>query len=313
VRLADDRWLNAVSLPRPPPPPFWEGTSFLSMSLTALILSSLLILMVRRITRPLAQLAVAADRLGRGEAGPPLAEYGPRDIQETIRAFNHMRARLERFVQDRTRMLAAISHDLHTPLTALRVRAELIEEVDTRNKICATLDEIQHMTEATLAFVREDAVQEDTRLLDLDALVQSVCDDLSDTGKDVTFSGPGKLPYRCRAVSFKRALRNLVENAVTYGQCARVTLTEAQDALAITIDDDGPGIAAPDQERVFEPFVRLETSRSRDTGGVGLGMAIARSIVRSHGGEITLANRPQGGLRVTVHVPKDGTCQERRP
>jgi hypothetical protein len=128
VRLADGRWLNAVNLPRLPPPPFWAGRSLLSISLTALILSSLLILMVRRITRPLAQLAVAADRLGRGEAGPLLVEYGPLDIQETIRAFNHMRARLERFVQDRTRMLAAISHDLRTPLTALRVRAELIEE-----------------------------------------------------------------------------------------------------------------------------------------------------------------------------------------
>jgi signal transduction histidine kinase len=169
------------------------------------------------------------------------------------------------------------------------------------------------MTEATLAFVREDAVREDTRLLDLDALVQSVCDDLSDARKDVAFCGPGKLPYRGRAMSRKRALRNLVENAVTYGQRARVTLTAAHDALQITIDDDGPGIAAPDQERVFEPFVRLEASRSRDTGGVGLGMAIARSIVREHGGEITLANRPQGGLRVTVHVPKDGASNDRRP
>jgi signal transduction histidine kinase len=307
VRLADGRWLNAMSLGRPPPP-FWEGPSLLSIGLTALILCGLMIFMVRRITRPLAQLAVAADRFGRGEAGPPLAEYGPLDIQETIRAFNHMRARLERFVQDRMRMLAAISHDLRTPITALRVRAELIEDGETRDKICATLDEMQHMTEATLAFVREEAIQEDTRLLDLDALVQSVCDDLSDTGKDVTFCGPGKTPYRCRAVGLKRALSNLVENAVTYGQRARVTLTTVQDTLSITIDDDGPGIATSDMERIFEPFVRLETSRSRETGGVGLGLAIARSIVRGHGGEITLANRPQGGLRVTVQMPKDGFC-----
>jgi signal transduction histidine kinase len=305
VRLAEDRWLNVISLPRPPEP-FWRGITPLSIGLTALILSTLLIFMVRRITRPLAQLAAEAERLGRGEAGEPLPEYGPLDIQETIRAFNHMRARLERFVQDRTRLLAAISHDLRTPITALRVRAELIEETETREKMCATLDEMQRMTEATLTFVREEAVQEETRRLDLDALVQSVCDDLSDTGMDVRFCGPGRLPYRCRAVSLKRALRNLVENAILYGQRARVTLTTAPEALYIIIDDDGPGIPEADWERVFEPFVRLETSRNRETGGVGLGMAIARSIVRGHGGEITLANGPQGGLRVTMQLPRDG-------
>ena len=306
VRLENGHWLNAVSVARPPEP-FWQGPMLLSVGLTALILSGLMILMVRHITRPLAQLAVAADRFGRGEAIPLLADQGPVDIQETIRAFNRMRARLERFVQDRTHMLAAISHDLRTPITALRVRAELIDEAETRDKILATLDEMQRMTEATLAFVRAEATQEDTRLLDLDALVESVCADLSDTGQDVTFSGPGKMPYRCRSVSLKRALSNLVENAVTYGQQARVALTEERDALHITIDDDGPGIAAPDMERVFEPFVRLETSRSRDTGGVGLGMAIARSIVRWHGGDITLENRQEGGLRVLVRLPRDSS------
>ena len=303
VQLEDGRWLNAVSL-APPPDSFWRWSTLLSLSVTALILSALMVLMVRRITRPLAGLALAADRFGRGETVPPLTEQGPLDVQETIRAFNHMRARLERFVQDRTRMLAAISHDLRTPITALRVRAELIDELVTRRKILATLDEMQCITEATLVFVREEAAQEDTRLLDLDALIQTVCDDLSDMGKDVTFTGPGKTLYRCRSVSLRRALSNLVENAVTYGQCAWVTLTEERDVLCMTIDDNGPGIAAPDMERVFEPFVRLEASRSRETGGVGLGMTIARSIVRGHGGDITLANRPEGGLRVTVRVPK---------
>ncbi len=204
-------------------------------------------------------------------------------------------------------MLAAISHDLRTPLTALRVRAELLEEGDTREKILALLDEMQCMTEATLVFVREEAAEEDTHWLDLDALVQSVCDDLSDLGQDVTFTGPGKTLYRGRSVSLKRALRNLVENAVAYGQRARVTLTAAPDMLGITIDDDGPGIAATDMARVFEPFVRVETSRSRETGGLGLGMAIARSIVRGHGGEITLANRLEGGLRVSIQLPQDPT------
>ena len=302
VRLGDGRWLNTVSS-APPPDSFWRWSMLLSLGLAAVILSGLMVFMVRRITWPLARLALAADRFGRGETVPPLAEHGPLDVQETIRAFNHMRARLERFVQDRTRMLAAISHDLRTPITALRVRAELIDELDTRGKILTALDEMQCITEATLTFVREDVAQEDTRLLDLDALLQSVCDDLSDIGKDVTFTGPGKTLYRCRSVSLRRALSNLVENAVTYGQRAWVTLTEERDVLCITIDDDGPGIATPDMERVFEPFVRLETARSLEKGGVGLGMTIARSIVRGHGGDITLTKRPEGGLRVAVRVP----------
>jgi signal transduction histidine kinase len=306
VRLQDGRWLNAVSVMRPLDR-FWQWQTLLSAGLTALILSVLMILMVQRITQPLARLAVAADRFGRGEASPPLAEHGPVDIQETIRAFNRMRTRLERFVQDRTRMLAAISHDLRTPITALRVRAELIDDPETRGKILVTLDEMQRMTEATLAFVREEAVQEGSRLIDLVALVESLCDDLSDTGKDVAFSGPGKIPYSCHVLSLKRALGNLIDNAVIYGQRARVTLTEDREALRITIDDDGPGIAVADMERVFEPFVRLEASRSRETGGVGLWMAIARSIVRRHGGDITLDNRPEAGLRVTVRLPKEGT------
>jgi signal transduction histidine kinase len=304
VSLGEGRWLNLLSRSRPPDP-FWEWSTLLSVSLSALILSLLMIWMVRRITFPLAHLSAAADRFGRGEASEPIAEQGPSDIQHTIRAFNQMRARLERFVHDRTHMLAAISHDLRTPITALRVRAELIEDLETRRRIVATLDEMQHMTEATLAFVREESDQEETRLIDLTALVESLCDDLSDTGQPVSFSGPDRLPYRCRSVSLKRALGNLVENAVTYGQRARVALTEQREGPRIDIDDDGPGIADPDRERVFEPFVRLEASRSLDTGGVGLGMAIARSIVRQHGGDITLANREEGGLRTTVGLPRE--------
>lgn len=152
--------------------------------------------------------------------------------------------------------------------------------------------------------MREESAQEETRLIDLTALVESLCDDLSDTGQPVSFSGPDKLPYRCRSVSLKRALGNLVENAVTYGQRARVALIEERDGLCIDIDDDGPGIAEADMERMFEPFVRLETSRSLETGGVGLGMAIARSIVRQHGGDITLANRDKEGLCTTVWLPR---------
>jgi signal transduction histidine kinase len=217
-----------------------------------------------------------------------------------------MHDRLQRFVQDRTRMLAAISHDLRTPLTSLRLRAEFVDDEETRTKILETLDEMERMTEATLTFAREEARREDTRTVDLAALVESLCEDLRDLGMDVTYSGPSRLLYPCRSVSLKRALRNLIENAVGYGRRARVGLEQTATEVPIVIDDDGPGIPEADFERVFAPFVRLEESRSQETGGIGLGMAIARSIVRGHGGDITLANRPEGGLRATLHLPRVG-------
>ena len=305
TRLNDGRWLNS-GLAVPDPPPRWTLPTLIALAVTALALSLIVIVMVRRITRPMAALAAAAERLGRGETVPPLSESGPLDIRQTTRAFNRMGARLQRFVQDRTRMLAAISHDLRTPITTLRLRAEFVDDEETRAKILETLEEMQRMTEATLAFAREEAATEETRTVDLAALVDSVCADLADLGQDVTFGGPERLPYACRPLSLKRALRNLIENAVAYGRRARVALAAGDEALRVTIEDDGPGIPEADFERVFQPFVRLEESRSLETGGIGLGMAIARSIVRGHGGEIELANREDGGLRVTVLLPLAG-------
>jgi signal transduction histidine kinase len=304
ARLDDGRWLNA-GMGVPTPSPRWALPSLLSMGVMAAALSLIVIVMVRRITRPMARLAVAAEGLGRGETVPPLAERGPLDVRKTTRAFNQMNDRLQRFVRDRTRMLAAISHDLRTPITSLRLRAEFIEDEEIRQKILETLEDMQRMAEATLAFAREEAAKEDTRRVDLAALVDSVCADLADMGQDVTFAGPERSPWRGRPSSLKRALSNLIENAVTYGQRARVALEAGDHEWRIVIDDDGPGIPAADVERVFAPFVRLEESRNPETGGVGLGMAISRSIIRGHGGDITLTNRPEGGLRITVRLPKD--------
>jgi signal transduction histidine kinase len=303
TRLHDGRWLN-VGLAVPEAAPHWTPASLLAIAVTALALSLIVTLMVRRMTRPMAELAAAAERLGRGETVPAIAERGPLDIRQTMRAFNRMRGRLQRFVQDRTRMLAAISHDLRTPITTLRLRAEFVDDDETRAKILETLDEMQRMIEATLAFAREEAAAEDTRTVDLAALVESVAADLSDLGHEVSFSGPERLAYACRPVGLKRAVRNLVENAVAYGARARVRLEPGALAVRIVIEDDGPGIPEADFERVFAPFVRLEESRSRETGGIGLGMAIARSIVRSHGGDIELANRAEGGLRAVISLPK---------
>ncbi len=251
----------------------------------------------------MARLAEAADRLGRGEDVEPLPESGPREVRSTTSAFNQMRERLRRFVDDRTRMLAAISHDLRTPITTLRLRAEFIDDEESRTKILETLDEMQSMAEATLAFVREQSEREDTRTVDLTSLISSLCDDLSDLGKDVVFDPGEKILCRCRPSGIKRVLRNIIENAVRYGDRARVKLVQDAGHVVVTVDDDGPGIRSEDLEDVFQPFVRLETSRSKETGGVGLGLAIARSIIRNHGGDITLRNRAGGGLSVQIKFP----------
>ncbi len=232
-----------------------------------------------------------------------LEEKGPREVLETIRAFNDMQERLSRFVLDRTKMLAALGHDLRTPITTLRLRAEFIEDDEIRLKIQETLDEMFEMAEATLSFAKEEAAQEKTRLVDVGALISTVCADLSDTGFPVECTEPGSFTIRCRPMGLKRAIRNILENAMAYGRRARVFIEHRRGDVAIVIDDDGPGIPCRDMERVFSPFVRLENSRNTETGGVGLGLAIARSIVRSHGGDITLQNRPEGGLRVTITLP----------
>jgi signal transduction histidine kinase len=249
------------------------------------------------------RLAVAAEALGRGENVPPLPERGPDDIRQTSEAFNLMQARLQRFVEDRTRMLAAIGHDLRTPLTSLRLRAEFVSDDETREKMLSTLDELRHMTEATLVFSRDQAIEEQTRNVDLTALIDSLCEDLAEIGHDVSFAGAPKTSYRCRADSLKRALRNLIENAVRYGERARVSLLESPSVISIVIEDDGPGIPDGEVESVFAPFFRLEDSRNRETGGIGLGLSIARDIVRHHGGDISLVNTERG-LRATIVLPQ---------
>lgn len=303
MQLRDGRWLNLES--GLSPPNFgWKLPALTWLGLMALALSSVVIIMIRRITRPMAALAQAAERAGRGEAIEPLPEVGPIDMRQTSAAFNNMHARLQRFVQDRTRMLAAMSHDLRTPITTLRLRAEFIEDEEIKSKILETLDDMQRMTEATLAFVREEAAVEPTRVVDLTALIESITGDLVDLGHDVAFLPRERVVYACRPSSIKRALSNLMENAIRYGGKASVELTETDDMLVITIDDAGPGIPEGQIERMFEPFVRLDSSRNEETGGIGLGLAIARSIIRSHGGEILLVNRGEAGLRAMINLPK---------
>ncbi|RZN24546.1 HAMP domain-containing sensor histidine kinase [Bradyrhizobium sp. Leo121] len=301
VQLADGAWLN-TAFAKPAQDGFWTSQSTVTLGLSALLLSIIAVFAARGIAQPLRRLAVAAEALGRGQEIVPLPETGPDDIRRTAEAFNRMQARLHRFVDDRTRMLAAIGHDLRTPLTSLRLRAEFVPDQEVREKMLSTITEIQTMTEATLAFAREDATAEATRTVDLSALVESLCDDLAELGYDVSFSEGTKISYSCRPDALRRACRNLVENAIRYGERARVSVERRADSIEIIVSDDGPGIPDNAKEQVFTPFFRMENSRNRETGGVGLGLSIARTIVRHHGGDITLINQ-QKGLRAAISLP----------
>ena len=305
VALSDGRWLN-VAVGPPPGAPAWGAAFVAVFLLSALGIAAVAVLTGRRIARPMRRLANAAGRLGRGESVEDLAEVGPAETRETVRAFNLMRARLDRYVRDRTAMLAAVSHDLRTPITSLRLHAEFVEDAETKAKILAALDEMQRMAEDALAFIREDMRREETRTVDLHALVDSIAGDLAELGHDIVVADSGRVLAACRPAALRRALRNLLENAAAHGGRATVRVEHDDAELRVVVEDEGPGIPEADLEWVFQPFVRLEASRSRDTGGSGLGLAIARGIVRGHGGDIRLENRAEGGLRATVALPDAG-------
>jgi signal transduction histidine kinase len=302
ILLGDGSWLNGVAGTPPGAPPF--GAGFLvSLLLSVAAVCAAGFFLARRIARPIANLAAASEDLGRGEAGAPLEENGPDEVRRATRAFNDMRGRIDRFVSDRTHMLAAISHDLRTPITSLRLRAELVEEPETRERMIETIDEMQHMVEATLDFVRAEGRGEDTRDTDLTALVESVVDDLTELGHEAEMVAGDRLVVRARPHGLKRALRNVIENAIHYGKDVRVRVERGDGLARVLVEDRGPGVDEAELERLFEPFMRGESSRSRETGGIGLGLAVARTILRSHGGDVTLANREGGGLRATITLP----------
>lgn len=309
LRLPDGAWLN-IRIEMPPPRP-WHSETFLAAFVLMTLAAAILILWaVRRLTRPVRDLAAAAERLGRDVNAPPLPEDGPREVATAARAFNTMAARISRFVSDRTQMLAAIGHDLRTPITRLRLRAEFLEDDEQRRKMLADLEEMEAMVAATLAFARDDAAAEPSVPLDLAALCRTVLDEAMDAHPEapegaIAYSGPERLRVRARPVALKRALANLVSNALAYGGAARITLSpQAQGGtLRLVVEDDGPGVPEMELESVFAPFRRLEGSRNRETGGVGLGLPIARNILRAHGGDVVLRNRPEGGLAAVVTLP----------
>ena len=297
-------WLS-FAVPMRRPPPIWNAPFFLQTALTTIVVILLAVLAVRYAVSPLALFTKAAERFGRDVGAPPMREDGPVEVRRAAHAFNRMQERLRTFIDDRTRMLAAISHDLRTPITRLRLRAEFVEDSEQRQKLLNDLDEMEGMIAATLSFARDDAANERHVAVDLAALLESICADAEEAGGEAAYDGPGRCHVHAGPVALKRAFGNLVGNGLKYGHRVRVGLARSAESVVVTVDDDGPGIAEAEHERVFRPFFRLEASRNRETGGVGLGLAVARSIVRAHGGDITLTNRPEGGLRVTVELPAD--------
>ncbi|THF66669.1 HAMP domain-containing protein [Pseudothauera nasutitermitis] len=301
LRLSDDRWLQASLRP------VVRSQWWLRFSVPVSVLPVLLVvsLFARRILRPTKALAAAAERVSRGERVEPLPVIGPSELREATAAFNTMQQRLSRFIADRTTMLAAIGHDFRTPLASLRLQVELLDDEAVREPMRRKLDEMRDMIDATLHFARNDSVREPTEVIDLAAMVEGICKERSSLGQAVSWNLPTALPYRCRPIALARALCNLIGNAVHYGHSARVRLTpgDRTQGLSIVIDDDGPGIPEELLERVFEPFFRVESARCQEACSTGLGLAIARSCITAHGGEIRLENRDGGGLRATILLP----------
>ncbi len=300
-------WLT-VTTPMEPKAP-WRSPGFATAFIVMTALGAVMVVWaVRQLMAPVRTLADAAERLGRDVINAPnLPETGPTEIRTAAVAFNTMASRIRRFVQDRTFLLTAIGHDLRTPITRLKLRAEYMEDDEQRMKMLADLDEMESMVAATLAFGRDVAASEAVVRMDLAVLLRTILDEAADGDPEhaqaLSYRGPEHLPVQARPLSLKRALTNLVGNALKYGDAARVSLATPQARLVqIDIEDDGPGIGAADSEFVFEPFRRLETSRNRETGGSGLGLSIARNIIRAHGGDISLSSQAKG-LRARVTLP----------
>jgi signal transduction histidine kinase len=280
----------------------------LRVALTLLVLLGTVIVLslvaVRWVTGPLSALATAAEKLGEDINRPPLPETGPVEVQRAAKAFNTMQQRLSRFISERTRVLTAMSHDLKTPITRMRLRTEMLEDESVRTRFIRDLEEMESMVTQTLEFMRDAGAGEPVQRVDIMALIESLQDDYRDTGRPLEIQGSVAVPYSGRPLALRRCLTNLVENAIRYGECATISVDDSLRELTIRVLDAGPGIPVGELEQAFEPFFRGEASRNRETGGTGLGLGIARNIARSHGGDLVLRNRAGGGLEAILTLPR---------
>lgn len=303
VAMRDGQVLRLTVLPPRSPPPTGHNEIATILPFVFCIIG-LAFLVTRMAMRPLKQLAQAARDLGGDINRAPLALRGATEITQAAAAFNAMQARIRQHILQRTQMLAAITHDLQTPLTRMRLRLEKVGDTELQQKLLGDLSATQQMVKEGLELARSMDTTESMQALDLDSLLDSVCADAADAGEDVALKGRASMALMGRPLALRRCLVNLIDNAVKYGHNASVSVERVAGSARIRIRDSGPGIAADQQAQVFEPFYRIESSRSRESGGTGLGLTIARNIAEQHGASIALANHPDGGLEVTLVVPE---------
>lgn len=302
LALTDGSWLN-VTLVKVVASRAASPSILISAGLGAAGIIAISILMSRWLTRPLEQLAFGARQLFQTPHNIELPETGTREVRTLAGAINELQHRIGGLLTARTQMLAAVSHDLRTPLTRLRLRSGKVQDVETRRCIEADLDEMEAMIDAALEFIKTDKDSEAIEQVDLSAVLQTIADDAADAGHNVDVRAPRNLVIRGRHLALKRLLNNLVQNAVRYAGAAVVVASVEARGVRIVVSDDGPGIAADQLENVFEPFYRVEPSRARTTGGHGLGLTVARGIARAHGGDVVLVNRTPRGLDAVVTLP----------
>jgi len=303
ARLSDGTWVG-FRLQEPHRLPVWPRRLISNMLIIVGVLAVLSFIAVRWVTRPLHRLAQAAEALGRDINRPPLPENGPQEVRRAARAFNAMQERLSRYIRTRTTILTAMSHDLKTPITRLRLRAELLEQPEVHDKFVRDLSEMENMVNATLGYMKGLDDREPLRATDIRALVGALAADTEELGRPVRVYGAPIGPLYGKPEGLRRCLQNLVDNAVRYGHDVELEIEDSAEVLTLYVRDRGPGIPEPEIERVFEPFYRVEQSRNASTGGSGLGLSIARNLAQSMGGDVTLRNREGGGLEAKLVLPR---------
>lgn len=300
LRLEDGRWAT-VEPPRALLSP-WQSRLLLALAISLLLLAPLVWWMARRLTRPIRVFAAAAERLGANPDAEPLTPSGPSEVRTAIHAFNDMQASLRDHMRQRTQTVAAIAHDLRTPLTRLRFRAEQAPDA-LRDRMAADVEEMDALIAQAMAYVRGETPSARVEAFDLAALAADCARGFAETGEGVTFTAGTPLPVRADPSAVRRAVGNLIGNAVKYAGSARVSTAATDGRAVVRVEDDGPGLPEDQLQAAFEPFHRAEPSRSRETGGAGLGLTVARQAARAHGGDVVLTNRPEGGLAAELILP----------
>ena len=303
LRLADGQWVR-FNAAREADAPALSNDLIVRLLITLSIVIVVVMFAVRQATKPLQQLASAADTLGRDLDAAPLAEEGPTETRRAAQAFNRMQTRIKRLIDERARALAAVSHDLRTPLTRLRLRTELVDDEKLRNQMAGDLDAMAAMIDATLGYLRGLQESEAARPIDINALLASMIEDALVLGRSISVEGQALTPYTGRLTALRRAVQNLIDNAIKYGSSAHVRIEDGAAQLSIVVEDEGPGIPPDELARVTDAYYRPDASRNSETGGVGLGLSIAKDIALLHGGDLLLENRPRGGLCVTLILPR---------